>query len=79
MSESRGYSTVLVNLALRQDPRRPITKLAKLCFKREVSVIEVAQRLRVSRAAVYAWFKGAADPHKRHLPAIELLIAELSA
>jgi len=78
-SESRGYSMVLVDRVMKADARLIAVRLAKVCFKYNISVLEVAKRLGVSRASVYSWFKCEAYPRKSYHDAIDNLMTEYTS
>lgn len=77
MSEHRGYSTVLVARAGKLDPISISSRLAKACFNNNVSVVELTAILKVSRAAIYGWFRGDSYPRRKLHPEIEALITHL--
>jgi predicted DNA-binding protein YlxM (UPF0122 family) len=39
-------------------------KLGRVCIKHDLSVIEIAIKLRVSRQTVYNWFMGIHEPNE---------------
>ncbi len=63
----RGYSSALVQLINQSDPESVVTRFAKYCIEKNISVIEIAQAFNVTRATVYFWFKGAFKPREKHI------------
>lgn len=59
------------------DPTSIAARLAKVCFNHNVSVVELTAVLKVSRAAIYGWFRGDSYPRKKLHPEIEALITHL--
>lgn len=53
-------------------------KLGRLCIAQEVSVINVAKFVGVSRECVYKWFFGRTQPKGANLAKVEELITKLS-
>ena len=59
---SYGYSARLVELNKQADTRLLGVRLGRVCIKKDISVSQVAAKLRVSRQTVYNWFSGAHTP-----------------
>ena len=74
---STGYSLRLRDLNSRADKRKIGVRLGRMCIARDVSVIEVAKQLGVSRATVYNWFCGSSDPQGPAASLIERYITSL--
>jgi hypothetical protein len=79
MSDSRGYSTALVQQVAAADPSLPTIRLAKVCIDRGVSVWEVSRKLGVSRPIIYRWFSGKTIPRTKHLEQILILVSQLES
>jgi hypothetical protein len=56
-----GYSQQLVKANKAANQKMAGVRLGKECIKRDIPVSLLAQRLSVSRTAVYAWFKGESE------------------
>jgi len=66
-----GYSVRLTQHNKDADPQRIGVRLGRACIDKNVSVIEAARVLRVSRQTLYNWFSGKAVPLARFVPAVE--------
>lgn len=71
----RGYSASFVRAVETGDLPNLVSKFARFCFDRNISVTEAAQKLGVGRATVYLWFKGTVSPNARHQEAIQKIMA----
>jgi len=56
-----GYSLSLIK-QVNQTAFTPFTRLAMKAIEHDVSIVEIAEHLEVSRTAVYAWFLGKYEP-----------------
>jgi|TARA_R110000744_G_scaffold314646_2_gene421666 DNA-binding XRE family transcriptional regulator len=74
---SYGYSLKLLQLNKAADKKLLGVCLGAVCIKNDVPVAEVAQKLKVSRQAVYNWFTGVSNPNVQTANKIEKLIAKL--
>tara|TARA_R110000824_G_scaffold9154_3_gene41183 strand:+ start:1084 stop:1317 length:234 start_codon:yes stop_codon:yes gene_type:complete len=74
---SYGYSLKLIELNKASDKELLGVYLGAVCIKNDVSVAEVAQKLKVSRQAVYNWFTGVSNPNVQTAIKIEKLIDKL--
>jgi len=61
-----GYSQQLVKANKKASIKKLGVQLGRHCISRGISVIEVAEHFKVSRTAVYAWFKGESDMCAKH-------------
>ena len=59
----RGYSYRLVKAVQAADPNLVGVKLGLHCIANDIPVWEIADKLGVSRMAVYSWFTGVSKPH----------------
>lgn len=75
---ARGYSSLFIQDVEHANPSLLGVQLAKLCIKKDIPVIEIAEYFKVSRTAVYAWFKGHRHVGDRHLDRMNKLIEKLS-
>lgn len=75
---AKGYSSLFVQDVKNANPSLIGVKLAKLCIKNDIPVIEVADYFKVSRMSVYAWFRGTRHVGDRHLDQMHKLIEKLS-
>lgn len=74
---SYGYTLNLVLLNKSANARSLGVKLGRICIKYGVPVTEAAERLGVSRQAVYNWFSGEAIPNAKTSLKIKKLISEI--
>jgi len=75
---ARGYSSLFIQDVKNANPSLIGVKLAKLCIKKDIPVIEIANHFKVSRVSVYAWFRGIRHVGDRHLDKMNKLIEKLS-
>ena len=61
-----GYSQQLVKANKKANQKLLGVQLGKHCIAKDVPVIYVAKFFRVSRTAVYAWFKGESEISPEH-------------
>jgi len=61
---SYGYTTRLDSLNKQANASHLGVKLGRVCIKHDLSVIEIATKLRVSRQTVYNWFMGIHEPNE---------------
>lgn len=57
-----GYSLELLERNKQADIRNLGVRLGRVCIKNNVSVIDVANALGVTRQTIYNWFSGVATP-----------------
>jgi len=74
---SYGHSLKLIELNKASDKELLGVYLGAVCIKNDVPVAEVAQKLKVSRQAVYNWFTGVSNPNVQTAIKIEKLIDKL--
>ena len=74
---SYGYSLKLIELNKASDKKLLGVYFGAVCIKNDMPVAEVAQKLKVSRQAVYNWFTGVSNPSVQAAASIEKLIAKL--
>jgi hypothetical protein len=77
MSESRGYSSRLIEHNKNAPTTHPGVMLGRLCIAQEIPVIDAAQFFGVSRMTVYKWFRGEEMPRKKYIGKIEEVVAKL--
>lgn len=75
---AKGYSSLFIQSVKDANPNLLGVKLAKLCIKKDIPVIEVAEYFNVSRMSVYAWFRGMRHVGDKHLDKMNKLIEKLS-
>lgn len=75
---SVGYSLKLVHMNNEASDDLLGVRLGRVCINNDVPVIDVANRLGVSRQTVYNWFCGAKAPQDQTVDAILDYMAELS-
>ena len=76
--DDRGYSLRIVRANEQADPSNSGVLLGRLCIKKEIPVVEVAQFFDVSRMTIYNWFSGASKPQKRLHETIQQTIDKFS-
>jgi hypothetical protein len=75
---AKGYSSLFVQSVKDANPYLLGVRLAKLCIKKDIPVVDVAQHFNVSRMSVYAWFRGVRDVSDKHADKMKKLIDKLS-
>jgi transcriptional regulator with XRE-family HTH domain len=71
-----GYSLSLVR-RITSKQYRPFTQLALKAIERNVSIVEIATYLGVSRTAVYAWFLGKYEPSEDKFNKLEKYLGSM--
>lgn len=79
MTESRGYSSRLIEHNKNAPQDHPGVMLGRLCIAQDISVTDAAQFFGVSRMTIYKWFRGEALPRKKYVENIEGVIAKLKS
>lgn len=74
-----GYSLRLVKLNRAADSSMLGVRLGRACIKHDVSVVEVANALNVTRQTIYNWFCGDSAPQDSVAGDVEAYIEALSA
>ena len=74
---SYGYSARFIQLNKDANPASLGVRLGHVCIDKNVSVIDVARELEVTRQTVYNWFSGATSPLPAIAPAVELYLSSL--
>jgi len=74
---SRGYSLRFANTILNADADNLGVQLGRACLEKDVSVIEAAAALGVTRTTIYSWFCGESNPHKDLFDAVNAYIDAL--
>lgn len=74
-----GYSFRLAELNSSADSASLGVQLGRVCIKRDISVIDVAHELGVTRQTVYNWFCGVKAPHETTVAKIEAYLSSLEA
>jgi predicted transcriptional regulator len=59
------------------DPNKIGVQLGLLCIEKNIPAQEIAQHFNITRASVYAWFKGQSEPKAKHVESIKELLAKL--
>ena len=70
----RGYSYQLVKANLAANPDLVGVQLGRYCIDRDISVLDMAQKLGVSKMTLYHWFIGRSVPHKTRAEKITKLL-----
>ena len=70
--DSRGYSSLFLQQVKAGDRKSPVTRYALACFKREMTIAEIALRMGVTRATVYNWFTGKTVPRDYYLTLMQM-------
>ena len=66
-----GYSVRLLAINHAADSSLLGVRLGRMCLENNISVLDVAAALKVSRQTVYNWFCGTNIPNKKYVTAIE--------
>jgi len=74
----QGYSTKLVHANGEANIGNPGVLLGSVCIGNDISVIEVASALGVTRQTIYNWFTGKVTPPPRAEQKIKQFIEELN-
>lgn len=72
----RGYSQIVIEANQNANPSLGV-KLGAACIQKRYSVIKIAERLKISRQAVYDWFTGKSKPAKNKEDLVTQLIQEI--
>ena len=75
---AKGYSSLFVQDVKNANPNLIGVKLAKLCIKKDIPVVDVASYFKVSRMSVYSWFRGIRHVGDKHRDKMNKLIEKLS-
>ena len=78
MTTVKGYTTLMVQAVYDANPFYLGVKLAKICIKLNIPVVDVAEYLNVSRPTVYSWFIGKRDVAPKYAEQVQKLIDKLS-
>jgi len=77
MAISHGYSSHIITLNKKADPKLLGVRLGRMCIKHEVPVAAVMKKLSVSKQTVYNWFRGTSSPQNLIKPKVEAFLASL--
>jgi transposase len=69
-----GYSQKIAEANAKADTTMLGVRLGKMCIKQGVSVIDIANHLKISRTAVYNWFTGLNDVSSQYEQEVKNLI-----
>jgi len=78
---AKGFSYMLVKrveAALQQDPTNPVFLLVERCIQNNIPVVEAAEKVGITRAALYGYLDGEYKPKKEVLDKIEALYKSLA-
>lgn len=70
----RGYSLAFAREVEAADGTKLGVQLGRLCIEKNIPIAQVAERFKVSRTAVYAWFRGEFAPAGEHAKRIRKLL-----
>lgn len=79
MTDSRGYSSRIIETNKSASTSSPGVVLGRMCIAQEIPVSDVANFFGVSRMTIYKWFKGQEIPRKKHVEKIEDVIKKLKS
>ena len=65
-----GYSIRVAEAVRNADESLLGVQLGRECIERNISIVDVARTLNVSRQTVYSWFTGLTHPHPHRTEAI---------
>ena len=74
---SYGYSVRIISLNKKADRGAVGVRLGRVCIKHDISVSEVAIKLKVSRQTVYNWFTGFSNPKGKKIDVIHRFLDTL--
>lgn len=77
MTDSRGYSSRIVETNKYAPTSSPGVMLGRMCIAQEIPVSDVANFFGVSRMTIYKWFKGQEIPRKKHVEKITDVLKKL--
>jgi predicted DNA-binding protein YlxM (UPF0122 family) len=69
-----GYSQKIAEANAKADTTMLGVQLGNMCIKQGVSVIDIANHLKISRTAVYNWFTGLNDVSSQYEQEVKNLI-----
>jgi predicted DNA-binding protein YlxM (UPF0122 family) len=69
-----GYSQKIAEANAKADTTMLGVRLGNMCIKQGVSVIDIANHLKISRTAVYNWFTGLNDVSSQYEQEVKNLI-----
>jgi hypothetical protein len=75
--DDRGYSLRVVRANEQANPENVGVLLGRICIKKEIPVVDVANFFGVSRMTVYSWFSGIGKPRRKHEDKILTTIQKL--
>jgi len=76
VSDTRGFSYKTIQLNREADPRHLGVRLGRVCLERNISAIDCATSLGVSKYTIYKWWSGAWKPNTKHENSIEKYITK---
>ena len=76
MTDSRGYSSRIVETNKYAPTSSPGVMLGRMCIAQEIPVSDVANFFGVSRMTIYKWFKGLEIPRQKQIARIEEVLAK---
>lgn len=79
MTDSRGYSSRIIETNKHASVTHPGVMLGRVCISQEIPVSDVAEFFDVSRMTVYKWFKGQEMPRKKQIEKIEDVLKKLKS
>lgn len=75
---SQGYTIKVAEAIKNADGSLIGVQLGRVCLSRDISVLEAARTLGVTRQTVYQWFCGETSPQAYHLDAIRAWLDKLT-
>jgi transcriptional regulator with XRE-family HTH domain len=75
---SQGYTIKVAEAIKNADGNLIGVQLGRVCLSRDISVLEAARTLGVTRQTVYQWFCGETCPQAYHLDVIQAWLDKLS-
>jgi len=68
---SQGYSLNMVESNRQVSSQHLGVALGRVCIKKRIPIVDVAEHFGLSRQTIYNWFKGVSLPRPRLTPKIE--------
>jgi hypothetical protein len=72
----RGYSKRIIDANAKANTDSLGVLLGRYCISRDISAMEIAVRLKVSRMTIYRWFTGEWEPRPQYEDRIKKVIKE---
>lgn len=75
--DHRGYSKRIMDANAKADASSLGVLLGRYCIEHDISAVEIAKIVRVSKMTIYKWFTGEWEPRPQYLTRIEAILKTL--